>query len=124
MSNKMIKRLRYRLKFGKCSEIEDANCEIKRSFCHMATIWGSVVSHPLTNSLPFSLSNDSEFKKNKVIYKVRIRVNSLSLVVQQEMNAILWKDKILINFYKFLPDLSENYLEGLFYADCQENEYD
>lgn len=115
MIDKEIGKLKHRIKIGRLKEIEDENGDLKHDFSSHKEVWAEIKPLPLTNSLPFRLSNESNPRSIKNVYLVKIRRNVISGGRHEAINAIVWKYKILTNFYSFRSDVSGFFLEGLFY---------
>jgi hypothetical protein len=115
MIDKEIGKLKHRIKIGRLKKTEDVNGGLKHDFNSFKEVWAEIKPLPLTNSLPFRLSNESNPRNIKNVYLIKIRENVISGGRHEAINAIVWKYKILTNFYSFRSDASGNFLEGLFY---------
>lgn len=113
-------RLKYRIEIGRFREIEEDNGDFKNNFNSFKEVWAEIKPLPLTNSLPFRLSNESNSRSIKNVYLIKIRKNVISGGRHEAINAIVWKYKILTNFYSFRCDASGIFLEGLFYDQGRE----
>lgn len=115
MIDKEISELKHRIKIGRLKEIEDDNGDLKQDFNAFLDVWAEIKPFSLTHSLPFKFSNESNPRNIKNVYLVKIRKNVISGARHEAINAILWKYKILTNFYFLRSDASGRFLEGLFY---------
>jgi hypothetical protein len=115
MAVKQLQRLKHRVKVGRWIEKEDEEGSLKRSFFYIKTIWADINSVLLTNSLPFGVLNERYQGSAKALFKIRMRENCLLRKEQKEVNAMVYEDKILNNFYQFQPAKECDYLECYFY---------
>lgn len=115
MSNNSLKQLKHRVKMGRIKEVEDKSGDIIRSFCPIKEAWAEIKPLPLTHYLPLGVSNESNPRHAKCFFKVKIRANVFAKGRQEEINALMFNDKILNNLYGFHLNANDTYLEGLFY---------
>jgi hypothetical protein len=120
MTSKEMDKMKYRVKIGRLKETEDENGDIKHYFNSFKEVWAEIKPLPLTHSLSFRLSNESNPRNIKNVYLIKIRKNVISGGRHEAINAIVWKYKILTNFYSFRCDVSGIFLEGLFYDQGRE----
>ncbi|MES2252822.1 MAG: head-tail adaptor protein [Pseudomonadota bacterium] len=115
-----IGRLNHRIKMGRLTESENENGDVTCAFQCIKEVWAEIKPLPLTNYSSFGVSNESNLRNTKNVYAVKIRKNVLSKGRHEAVNAIVWKYKILTNFYCFRLDKTGIFLEGLFYDQGRE----
>ena len=120
MIDEDIGKLKYRIKIGRLRESEDEAGGVKRNFDSFKDVWAEIRPLSLTNSSYIGGSNESNLRNIKNVYLIKIRKNVFSRGRHEAINAIVWKYKILTNFYCLRPDKTDNFLEGLFYDQGQE----
>ncbi len=121
MSKDFLKRLRHRVKIGRIKEVEDEKGDIIQSFFFIKEVWADIKPITLTHYLPLGVSNESNPRQAKCFFKVKIRANAFAKGRHEEINALIWNNKILNNFYNFNLDACNTYVEGLFYDQGQED---
>ncbi|MDP3372564.1 MAG: hypothetical protein Q8S21_06745 [Candidatus Paracaedibacteraceae bacterium] len=118
MNDGSVNTLRHRIKLGRYSESENDEGALKRHFKPIKDAWAEI--KPVSQNYYFRNesvheSNLNAYKNGKKnAYKIKIRKNVVSKGRHEQINAILWKYKILTNFYNLRPDETEIFLEGVF----------
>ena len=106
--------LRHRIKLGRYSESENDEGVLKRHFKPVKEVWAEIKPIPQNYYFRTESVHESNLNGKKNVYKIKIRKNVLSKGRHEQINAILWKYKILTNFYNLRPDETEIFLEGVF----------
>ena len=97
MMDQDVANLKYRIQLGRIKEFEDEKGDLKYNFTHTKEVWAEVKPVQLTAKIG-SLNVDEKHPKHiKNIFFIKIRENVIVGGRHGEINAIIWKYKILTN---------------------------
>lgn len=114
MISENINTRKHRIQLGRYSEIEDENGDLKQNFKPIKDVWAEITPMPLSSYFRGQTTHESNINNKKNVYKIKIRKNVIAKGRHETINAILWKYKILTNFYNLRPDVNDLFLEGIF----------
>jgi hypothetical protein len=120
MKDNDIEKMKHRIKIGLFKEVENENGDLICDFNPVKDVWAEINPLPLVSASPFGKYGEMNKNCLKNTYFIKIRKNVLSRGRHESINAIVWKYKILTNFYCLRPDKTGIFLEGLFYDHGRE----
>ncbi len=111
-----------RVKVGVVKMVEDDTGHVQRLFYHKAECWMHMVLLPLTSCLPFEACNEGVGRKVKALYRVEMKELTFEWLKKRvkKINAIAWKNKVLVQGGTMALNPKNNCVECLFYDYGQE----
>lgn len=120
MAKNEINFLKHFIFFGSFRQTESENGRVTWVFEKKGECWSHISFIPLTFCLPFGALNERRKHKAKALYKIRVRGIMRSQVMQNDVNAVQWKNKILTNKTGFFVEPNNHWVEGFFYEGGEE----